>query len=197
VWSHPTAADLDGDGDIDLIGTGGITFGAVLLRNDGPGPDWFVDSLPEVDVSFGTVVADWDGDGRVDLAIPGASRNRFSVLLNRTPPSSSRDENRDGVPDECAPAAVRFLRGDCTTDGTVDLTDAICILGRLFAGEEARCATALNANGDLEVNLTDAVFVLGFLFGSGAQPVEPFPDCGPGVLPADAKLGCESPPDCR
>ena len=47
------------------------------------------------------------------------------------------------------------------------------------------------------VNITDPVSLLSFLFADGLAPVEPFPDCGPGMLPADAVLGCANPPDCQ
>ncbi len=56
---------------------------------------------------------------------------------------------------------------------------------------------ALNTNGDDDVNITDPVSLLNFLFAGGPAPVEPFPDCGHGVLPADEALGCANPPDCQ
>src|SRR3954468_12122887 len=65
-----TLADLDGDGDLDLIDGGGD--GLRLLRNDrgrfvdvtaawfGPGP---------VAPAFGAIAADYDNDGRADLIV--------------------------------------------------------------------------------------------------------------------------------
>ena len=74
----------------------------------------------------------------------------------------------------------------------------ICGLDWLFGGEAAAvgCVAALNTNGDDAVNLTDPVALLNSLFAGGPAPVAPFPDCGPGVLPADTTLGCADPPDC-
>ncbi len=54
-----------------------------------------------------------------------------------------------------------------------------------------------NTNGDDDVNIADPVFLLNFLFAGGPVPVAPFPDCGPGMLPADEELGCVNPPDCQ
>ena len=89
---------------------------------------------------------------------------------------------------------VRFLRGDCNDDSAVDLADAVCILTWLFGGEAATgCIAALNTNGDGDVNIADPVALLTFLFGGGPSPVSPFPDCGPGMLPADPELGCANP----
>ena len=91
-----------------------------------------------------------------------------------------------------------FVRGDCTADGSVDISDAACILNWLFAGAEApRCLAAANPNGDDDANLADATYLLNHLFSGGPAPLGPFPECGPGPLPADEKLGCASPRSAR
>ncbi len=94
---------------------------------------------------------------------------------------------------------TEFVRGDCTGDGEVDLADAVCELNWLFAGAATPgCVAALNSNGDDKVDIADPVSPLNFLFGGGPAPAAPFPDCGPGMLPADAELGCVNPPpDCQ
>ena len=92
---------------------------------------------------------------------------------------------------------LAFLRGDGNADGNVNISDAVFTLEWLFAGgPEPGCIAALNTNGDAEVNITDPVSILQFLFAGEIEPVAPFPDCGPGVLPADEQLGCADPPDC-
>ncbi len=92
----------------------------------------------------------------------------------------------------------RFLRGDCNADGQVNVADAACALNWMFGGAvDPGCLASLNTNGDGDTNIADPVSLLNFLFGGGEAPVAPFPDCGPGTLPADEKLGCANPPDCQ
>ena len=97
-----------------------------------------------------------------------------------------------------AALAPTFLRGDCDSDGDVNLSDAICMFNWLFtAADVPGCIAALNTNGDARVDIADPVYLLGFLFAGGSSPVAPFPDCGLGMLPADTALGCADPPDCQ
>ncbi len=94
------------------------------------------------------------------------------------------------------PGVGPFLRGDCNADSEVNISDAICALDRLFAGGASPgCLAALNTNGDDKVDIADPVSLLTFLFSGGPPPVGPYPDCGPGSLPADEELGCETPPE--
>ena len=98
-----------------------------------------------------------------------------------------------------APAGVHtfFRRGDCNGDGVVDLSDAVCVLNWLFAGDgRPGCVAATNANGDDTGNITDAAYLLNHLFAGGPAPVAPFLECGPGTLPADQELGCANPAGC-
>ena len=73
----------------------------------------------------------------------------------------------------------RQLPGDCTGDATLNISDAVCLLERLFfavakalpcAGEstaEGGNAALFDANADAAVGLADAVSVLAFLFLGG------------------------------
>jgi hypothetical protein len=91
-----------------------------------------------------------------------------------------------------AQGQVSFRRGDSNGDGTLDISDAIHLLGFLFLGGPAvlSCEDAADANGDGTLDLSDAVYVLLFLFQGGAAPPAPGPDtCGTAPMPA---LGCES-----
>ena len=67
----------------------------------------------------------------------------------------------------------------------------------LISFPEPGCVGALNTNGDATVDIADPVSLLNFLFGGGPIITGPYPDCGPGTLPADETLGCASPPDCQ
>jgi hypothetical protein len=69
---------------------------------------------------------------------------------------------------------------DCNQDGGVDISDAICLLSRLFQGGELPCGPfatdpgnvgLLDGNGDSQVDLSDAVRLLDFLFRGSAPPV--------------------------
>ena len=99
---------------------------------------------------------------------------------------------------ELSGTATEFLRGDCNDDGAVNIADATCALTWLFAvGPEPGCLAAVNTNGDDKVNIADPVSLLNFLFGGGPIITAPFPDCGPGQLPADSEFGCANPPNCQ
>ena len=83
-----------------------------------------------------------------------------------------------------------FLRGDCNTDGSTDLSDAVKSLVLLF-GEagEPRCHDACDTNDDGEWDLTDAVSLLDSIFTGGEPPPPPIDVCG--LDPTDEDdLGC-------
>ncbi len=63
------------------------------------------------------------------------------------------------------PQNPRFLRGDATGDGVINLADAVKVLELLFTtGGEAACPDAFDANDDGVLNISDAVTVLRHLF---------------------------------
>jgi hypothetical protein len=90
---------------------------------------------------------------------------------------------------------VEFLRGDANGDGKVDISDAVRILDRLFAGGEGfDCNDAADTNHDGVIDISDAVSELTFLFLGGDLPPDPGPvTCGTGPPPS---LGCESYTNC-
>lgn len=113
--------------------------------------------------------------------------------------------------------SLAFRRGDCNLDGSVNLTDAIRLLGVLFppAGcipdtdgipdgapecPFSLCDDACDANDDGSVNITDAVFLLGVLFPpSGCVPdtdgiPDGFPEC-PFLPPPAGGCGSDPTPD--
>jgi hypothetical protein len=72
--------------------------------------------------------------------------------------------------------------GDANQDGSVDLSDAVSFLLRLFGGgaRPLPCEGALTAAGNLvvldlnldgAVNLTDPVYLLAYLFQRGPPPL--------------------------
>jgi len=106
---------------------------------------------------------------------------------------ASRDENLDGVPDECG---ATFHRGDANSSGDFDLSDAVFIFLYLFSGGRApACLEAADANNDAELNITDGISLLEFLFLGGTAPPPPGPPGGPCGPDPDApgspgSLGC-------
>ncbi len=82
-----------------------------------------------------------------------------------------------------------FVRGDVNTDGASNLSDAVSILGYLFAsGGTPLCVDAADADDSGDVQLTDAIYLLQWLFGTGEAPPEPR-ECGED--PTDDDVPCD------
>src|SRR5690606_10160971 len=81
--------------------------------------------------------------------------------------------------------AAPFVRGDVDTNGNLDLTDGVRVLGFLFLGSPAElpCLDAADANDSGTHDLTDGIYILNYLFVGGAAPPAPFPDCGEDLTP--------------
>ncbi|HVR75571.1 MAG TPA: hypothetical protein VMT52_14645, partial [Planctomycetota bacterium] len=94
---------------------------------------------------------------------------------------------------------VQFHRGDADDNGSLQLTDAVRILGFLFLGGPApTCLEAADADDNGSLQLTDAVRILGFLFLGGPPPAPPGPPpspCGPDPA-GSPDLGCDSYTSC-
>ena len=110
------------------------------------------------------------------------------------------DEELDELADVEVVDAI-FHRGDADDNGTVQLTDAVAILGYLFLGQEIpSCLDAADSDNNGTLQLTDGVHILQYLFSGGPAPVDPGPSpapCGPDpALPADT-LDCASYTNCN
>src|SRR5262245_7135801 len=78
------------------------------------------------------------------------------------------------------PGFPALENGDVNSDGEIDLSDAVSILGWLYLGgpgpAPVACRTAYSTlssgdtNGDGEIDLSDSVHLLGFLFKGGPSP---------------------------
>ncbi len=85
-----------------------------------------------------------------------------------------------------------FTRGDANYNLSVDIADAIFMLGFLFSGGPAPvCPDSADANDDGSLNIGDSIYILGFLFANGATLPYPFP--GLGIDPSADSLGVCSP----
>ncbi|MGE3165925.1 MAG: dockerin type I repeat-containing protein [Planctomycetota bacterium] len=132
-------------------------------------------------------LADVDQDGMLS---PADHLAFLQVLANPAAASAaeraSADVDLDGyvtAADEC-PLLARlglggFVRGDTNSDLTVNLADAVALLGFLFGGASPPSPMAAgDVNADGDVNVADAVYVLSYLFQGGTAPSAPFPDPG-------------------
>ncbi len=72
-----------------------------------------------------------------------------------------------------------FIRGDCSQNQVVELTDSVVLLHYIFLGEQKpACLDACDFNDDGRNNLGDALGLLLYLFHGNAQPKSPFPELG-------------------
>ncbi|MBI4602844.1 MAG: VCBS repeat-containing protein [Planctomycetes bacterium] len=201
------AGDADGDGFLDLAVRVGDAEVCVLL-NHGDGtfrsqPACFVpQELGLPCRGSDEVRADLDGDGLVDLAELDAESAVVRVLLLvRELPARSRDLNGNLVPDECE--GPLFHRGDPSSDGELNITDAIQILGYLFLGSQAPlCLESADWDDDGSVDISDPIALLRYNFAGGPPPappgapatgpcdVDPDPPGSPGDLGCAAYDGC-------
>jgi hypothetical protein len=85
-----------------------------------------------------------------------------------------------------------FLRGDANSDGTVDISDPIAVLGFLFVGSEPpACMDSADSNDDGAVDIADPVMTLFTLFKESVPLPEPYPNDG--FDPTDDSFGCGLP----
>ncbi len=139
--------------------------------------------------TLGTEVRDWGADVQQTTdggyAIGGAiGGDAFLVKLGPDVP------------------AVRFVRGDTTSDGRLNIADAVCVLTYLFGADGetctegvANCLDGADTNDDGQVNVADAVFVLQYLFVNGPVIPGPYPACGRD--PTGDEVACADYPPCQ
>ena len=100
----------------------------------------------------------------------------------------------DRIVPVCSLRSAVFLRGDCNSDGGVNISDAIFQLNHLYLGRERwYCDDACDTNDDGRTNLSDAVTIIGYVFFGEIEPIGMVPTCGPDET--DDFLGgiCECP----
>lgn len=96
------------------------------------------------------------------------------------------------------PAAAQFVRGDCNTDGVINLADAVNLLISLFpvpVPPTLECEDACDGNDDGVIDVADAVAVLSWMFGSPASPLPAPTSCGTDPTTAEP-LECLTYTDC-
>ncbi len=94
------------------------------------------------------------------------------------------------------PTGTMFRRGDTNGDNSINIADAIYLLGNLFptgAPNVIGCLDSADANNDGSVNIADAIFILGALFVAQSTPIPaPSPECGTALdAPVQTGLPCD------
>jgi hypothetical protein len=210
-------ADLDLDGHEDFVFGSAEEQGMSVLLGEGAGNFQEAISLDVRASSDPLMLADVDGDGKVDILFISSSsfvsfaRNLSGPLepdcnLNSLPDEcdvrsgSSPDAGGDGLPDECQ--RLPFRRGDAGGDGPTNLTDAALVFAYcLTGGVTPNCLNAADANGDSRMDISDGIFLINYLFRQGPPPPSPgsWPTpCGTSTR-LEARgfaLGCEAYDTC-
>ena len=109
--------------------------------------------------------------------------------------ADARAWDAPGFPVLIREPTVPFRRGDVNSDGAVNISDAIAILGALFVRGTIPCDDAADANDDGRVDLADAFKVLLHLFGPIGELPSPSGACA--LDPTDDDLACIEIRACR
>ncbi len=121
-FTFVAAGDFNGDGNLDLAVTGlGTTNGTVtILLGNGDGTFTPASGSPlTVGIAPNSVaVGDFNGDGKLDLAVPNAGDNTVSILLGNGNGSFTA---ASGSPFQVGPEPFSVGLGDFNGDGNVDL----------------------------------------------------------------------------
>jgi hypothetical protein len=98
-----------------------------------------------------------------------------------------------GPPFTPTPAGPTFRRGDADSSGTIDISDAVGLLGYLFLGAaKPDCLEAADFDDNGVADISDAVANLGYQFLGAAAPAAPGPvTCGPDPVAETPALGCQ------
>jgi hypothetical protein len=162
--------DLEHDGDLDIVGVWGAQF--TVLVNEGYMLPWRAESYGTVPESDAIALADFDGDGDVDLITGGGNSNALSLIRNASVPPTgsdcngngrldecdirdglSRDQDRNGVPDECE------CLGDLDGDGVVGQADLAIVLADFGCNDPIKGCRG-DVNNDRRTDQADLALLL-------------------------------------
>ncbi|MDG1454710.1 MAG: hypothetical protein P8R38_00735, partial [Planctomycetota bacterium] len=165
---------------------------------------WTGDAPGSFDADSPCAIHDLDQDGDVDsIDLEGLEQVFLGTVedcdLNGTWDlieilTQGGDIDGNGVLDACE--SPLFRRADSNLDSTVDISDAVSLLGALFSGNAPpSCFDASDCNDDGALDIGDAIFLLSFLFSSGTEiPAPGAQSCGQDPTPDG--LDCLSPNSC-
>lgn len=165
-------------GRVEISPDGGVTWDALGTSFTGNGGAWFAANLDLAAYADQTVL----------LAF------RVSATANGCGTTVDDGWYIDDIEIESSPGILDFVRGDCNSDGSVSIADAVFTLEFLFGSHcPPSCRNSCDFNDDESLNLADAVYILNYLFAAG--PAIPAPNaCGPDSTPG--LLSCLVSPQC-
>jgi hypothetical protein len=89
-----------------------------------------------------------------------------------------------------------FLRGDCNSDGALELADAVAVLSYHFVGGESpTCRDTADTNDDGVIDITDGIAIIWHFFADTGPLPEPFGECG--IDPTVDDVTCAEFSPCR
>ncbi len=183
---------------VETIEPNGLTLGVIYSFHAVPVTLEFAGPTEVISVSYET-----DPSTLIGATSPVTTLLSWSSTIG-TPPVDNVVVSGGGISFETSqedglitliPVEIELVRGDCNTDGNVDLGDPISNLALLFSNGMTTCYDACDANDDGKSNIGDPIYLLTNLFSQGPNPPAPWDTCGPDPT-ADA-LGCESFPSCE
>jgi hypothetical protein len=167
-----------------------------VIAGEGYGPDELVGN------GGGGAVPWTTDDGGCLLEFVGGGRYNWPIVPGAFPGSPD-----GGPPNRYASGTFRFAKiagalqvgGDCNQDGSVDISDVVCMVSLIFRGfllldrtvPQEPCGTGegtravLDVNGDAQGNISDIVYLAMFLFQGGRPPAQ-----GAGCFEVAAGLAC-------
>jgi len=125
--------------------------------------DVYIDGAPR---SFiGTI-----SGGQTTVTVDG-TRAADAIVLQFFKLAGGRGYGSEPIVCRPAVAGNAFLRGNTNGDGSVDLSDAVYLLGNLFSGRPAPpCEASAFINDDAAKDISDAIYLLAHLFTGGPPP---------------------------
>jgi hypothetical protein len=162
------AADLDGDGDLDLAVASMWNGVCAVFTNNGAGAFGVAFTEEFMDQAMDAEIADFDGDGNPDVAV--CLFDEVGIMLGGPLPPAIDDCNENGIPDDCdiASGESEDVNGngvpdeceelcpeDIDGDGVVNVVDLLALLGAW-----GMCDCAEDIDGDGVVNVVDLLAVL-------------------------------------
>ncbi len=169
------AAGISGGPGVPVLGSS-YSCGAPIDRRDiadvGAAIDWDCNG----NASGTGAVADINGDG--SLTILGGAHDWDNLIFDGRPAtakgtSKSPQPDRDFADELTEETYVEFCRrrGDADNSGLITISDAVFVIGYIFAGGAAPTyASDADADSSELVTISDAVFLISYIFGGGPEP---------------------------